>query len=312
MRVSRCRAHRKAVAGLLLMLPMSVLTGVGVGQAATPDGGESPGATAARVCPPLAPFDRANFPDQPRIDNQYLPLTPGWRTTLEGVANRGQGVLPHRVTFTVTDLTKVIDGVRNRVVFDIDQNEGQIAEQELAFFAQDSDGNVWNFGEYPEEYEAGTLLGAPSTWVAGQARARAGIHMPADPQAQLGQPYYLQGLAPAIDFLDCARVAGDSSTKCVPTGCYDNALVTVEKSPLEDSRARQIKSHAAGVGIFKVGFINDPEGEVLVLVKSEQLSPEELAQVRAEALALDKRAYDVAPVYGPTPPAEPPPAVPLP
>ena len=62
---------------------------------------------------------------------------PGTRLTLEGRANRGGGPLPHTVTFTVTDLTKVIAGVRTRVAWDVDVNEGELSETELAFFAQD-------------------------------------------------------------------------------------------------------------------------------------------------------------------------------
>src|SRR3990170_3720292 len=68
---------------------------------------------------------------------------------------------------------------------------GQLVETELAFFAQDDDGNVWNLGEYPEEYENGEFVGAPSTWIAGLAGAEAGVHMLAEPRQGTG--YYLQG-----------------------------------------------------------------------------------------------------------------------
>ena len=37
---------------------------------------------------------------------------PGIQYVFEGAANRGHGREPHRVITTVTDLTKVIDGVR--------------------------------------------------------------------------------------------------------------------------------------------------------------------------------------------------------
>ncbi|HEV8167600.1 MAG TPA: hypothetical protein VGR74_24675, partial [Actinomycetota bacterium] len=55
-------------------------------------------------------FDRGNFPAAAKVDNPWYPLVPGTQYLLEGRANRGEGRLPHRVIFTVTDLTKVIDG----------------------------------------------------------------------------------------------------------------------------------------------------------------------------------------------------------
>ena len=74
-------------------------------------------------------------------------------TSSKGAANRGQGRRPHQVITTVTDLTKVIDGVRTVVIWERDINDGRLLEGELAFQAQDDDGNVWNLGEYPEEYD---------------------------------------------------------------------------------------------------------------------------------------------------------------
>ena len=57
-------------------------------------------------------FDPANFSNSTKIDNKFLPLEPGMQFTYEGRSNRGLGRLPHRAVFTVTDLTKEIDGVR--------------------------------------------------------------------------------------------------------------------------------------------------------------------------------------------------------
>ena len=50
----------------------------------------------------------------------------------------------------------------------------RLQEQELAFFAQDDQGNVWNFGEYPEEYDNGKFTGAPSTWIRNEGGAYGG------------------------------------------------------------------------------------------------------------------------------------------
>jgi hypothetical protein len=248
-------------------------------------------------------FDRKKFTRSTRIDNQWTPLTPGMQFTFEGRANRGEGRLPHRVVFTVTDLTKMIDGVRTVVMWDRDFNAGQIVETELAFFAQDDDGNVWLLGEYPEEWEDGRFSGAPDVWFSGVADARAGIMMRADPR--LGTSSYLQGFAPEIEFSDRARVHQTGQRTCVPLGCYDNVLVTDEWNALEKGDAHQRKFYAPGLGNIRVGAAGGTEQEVLVLVKLSHLDPGALAQAREEALKLERRAYRVRKdVYGGTQPAQ--------
>ena len=248
-------------------------------------------------------FDRNKFSRSTSIDNRWTPLTPGMQFTFEGRANRGQGRLDHRVVFTVTDLTKVIDGVRTVVMWDRDFNAGQIVEAELAFFAQDDDGNVWLLGEYPEEWEAGKFSGAPDVWFSGVQGAKAGIMMRAAPK--LGTSSYYQGLAPEIEFADRARVYQMGQRTCVPLGCYDDVMVTDEWNALDKADAHQRKFYAPGVGNIRVGFAGGKEQEVLVLVKLSHLDPGALAQAREEALKLERHAYRVRKdVYGGLPPAE--------
>jgi hypothetical protein len=243
------------------------------------------------------------FSDPVRIDNRWFPLTPGTQFILGGRANRGQGRLRHRVVFTVTDLTKVINGVRNLVLWDRDYNAGRLQEAEITFHAQDDEGKVWNFGEYPEEYKGGKFAGAPDTWIGGTAGARQGILMLAD--ARVGTPSYLQGWAPAIEFADRARVYRTGRRNCVPLACYENVLVTDEWNPAEPG-AHQRKYYAPGVGNIRVGAAgDDEEGETLVLVTVRHLSSGAMATVRRQALKLDARAYRTKPdVYGHTPPAK--------
>jgi hypothetical protein len=246
---------------------------------------------------------RGTFSDPTRIDNRWFPLTPGTQFTYEGQANRGEGQRRHRVVFTVTDLVKVVDGVRTVLLWDRDYNAGVLQENEITFHAQDDEGTVWNFGEYPEEYRRGKLSGAPDTWLAGTDRARAGIVMLAEPRP--GTPSYLQGFAPAIEFADRARVYRTRLKTCVPVDCYANVLLTDEWNPAEPG-AHQRKYYASGVGNIRIGSAGkDAERETLVLTKLRRLSPPAMAFVRREALKLDARAYRVRPdVYGHTPPAE--------
>jgi len=206
------------------------------------------------------------------------------------------------VVFTVTDLTKMINGVRTRVIWDRDYTEGDLVEGELAFFAQDNGGTVWALGEYPEEYEEGKFAGAPDTWIAGLADARAGVAMQGQPQ--VGTPSYLQGYAPDIDFADRARVYQTGLSDCIPVNCYQNVLVTDEWNPSEPG-PHQRKYYAPGVGNIRVGAVGGGEHEGLVLINIVHLSPEGLAEVRDEALKLEERAYLAsADLYGHTSPAE--------
>ncbi|MDX6252504.1 MAG: hypothetical protein QOF10_5864 [Kribbellaceae bacterium] len=281
------------------MLSLTSLIPVGVAQAAPGD--SAAGGRAPHVCAPLVDFDSGDFSAPTVIDNEYLPMVPGTRLTYEGVVSGGGAQEAHQVVFTVTDLVKDVAGVRTRVIYDVDQTAGEVTEAELAFFAQDDAGNVWNLGEYPEEYEGGTFTGAPNVWIHGLEGATGGIHMPADAERLVNGPEYLQGEAPEIDFLDCARVAAIGGKVTVPAGHFTDVLTTYERSPLESLRAIQIKEHAPGVGIVRISARNDPEGETLELVSIEQLGPQELGEVDRAAFQLDRHGHRVSEVYSQTP-----------
>jgi hypothetical protein len=247
-------------------------------------------------------FNRNNFSNPTDIDNKWSPLVPGTQLVMDGVANRTGEFLQHQVIFTVTDVTKVIDGVKTVVLYDRDINQGQLLEAELAFKAQDDAGNVWNLGEYPEEYENGEFLGAPSTWISGLGQAQGGLLMEGRPKVD--PTYYMQGIVPPIDFLDCARAVKLAQRKCTPLACYNPVQVTHERAPLEPAEGIHRKYYAAGVGNVLVNAIeNDPEGETLVLSQITHLSSQEMAQVREEVLRMDRRAYRVNSLYRRTRPA---------
>jgi hypothetical protein len=250
-------------------------------------------------------FERAQFDDPTQIDNKWLPMRPGTQIVYEGSAIVDEeGRQPRRVVTTVTDLTKVIDGVRTLVIWERDFTAGQLNEPEIAFFAQDNSGNVWLVGEYPEEYVNGKFDKAPA-WISGQKGARAGISMPAEPR--LGAPDYAQGYAPPpVDFDDRARVYKVSQKTCVPVDCYENVLVTEEFNPSEPG-AYQLKYYAPGVGNIRVGWRGEKEEEreTLERIEFQRLSPEAMAKARREAMEMDRRAYERSEVYRDTSPAEP-------
>ncbi len=265
-------------------------------------GGTASGGTAAGGGGSDA-FDRAYFAQPTIIDNPWLPLQPGMQLTYAGTTIEGAERVPHRLVSTVTDLTKVIDGVRTVVVWDRDFSAGEVVEAEIAFFAQDAAGNVWELGEHPEEYENGKIVKSP-TWIHGVGRARAGISMKAVPQ--VGQPSYSLGFSPAVGFTDRARVLGLAARTCIPAQCFERALLVDEFNPDQPGK-HQLKYYARGVGNVRVAWSGAKEDskETLVLVESTRLGPRGLARARSEALKLERSAYRTSKsFYGSTAPAE--------
>ena len=259
-------------------------------------------ALCARPEGPRCVFDYDNFDNPTVIDNEWLPMTPGTQLVYQGTTNEDDELLEHQVIITVTDLTKVIDGVESVVSWDLDFSDGELVEAELAFFAQDNDGNVWRMGEHPEEYEDGEIVDAP-TWIAGIDGAKAGVSMLADPME--GSLSYSQGWAPEVGFIDRARVQQLGQETCVELDCYPDVLVIAEFN-VEEVGASQLKYFASGVGNVQVGWTGEDETqEELELVSVEQLDTAVLIDVRAAALELEASAYEISPdIYGQTTPVK--------
>jgi hypothetical protein len=289
--MSRWHSRRLAL-GASAVLAVS-LAPAGVAAAAATSGGQP--------CPAAVAFTSKNFHTPTRIDNRFFPLVPGTRHVYTGTTTAGS----HQIVSTVTDLTKVVDGVRARVVRETDIQDGQVTEDELTLFAQDDRGDVWNLAEHPEQFNAkGKPTGAPDTWVAGLRHAQGGLHMLARPESPaVRNRLYLQGSSPSIDFLDCARVHAVGGTTTVPVGTFHDVLTTWETSPLESTTAIQTKEHAPGVGIVRVGAINDPEGETLVLTTNAKLTGSARSRADQEALRLDAQGRDTNALWAQTPPA---------
>ena len=204
---------------------------------------------AAAASPPpgdLAPIhgpyhpviDPANFVR--RIDNRYLPYTPGMRIHFKGVRGR----TPQTDDQVVLHRTVTILGVTCTVVRDTVSERGRAVERTDDFYAQDRDGNVWYMGEDSfERNGAGRFVKASDSWRAGVDGGKPGIIMPADPRPgdTYRQEYYPRGKA-----LDEARVVRRDARRTVPYGTFRHVLVTSEFSPAEPQTER--KSYAPGVG----------------------------------------------------------------
>jgi hypothetical protein len=228
--------------------------------------------------------------------NRWFPLKPGYQSVRLGAVNRGSRRLPHRRVYTVTDVSKVISGVRTVIVLDQDFDGGQIGEQALDYLAEDEHGNVWYLGSYTEAYEGGRFVNANDGWLDGVNGGRGGIYMPASPK--VGMAPYAQEHAPGDD-PTIAKVVKSGVRTCVPFKCYSNVLV-IEEGGSEN------KYFAPGVG----GILTEPkskggEEETEKLINLTQLSRQGLAELSGEALELDRHAASTVPdVFGASAPAE--------
>ena len=274
-----------AFRGMMIVLGVLFVLGMSGIAASAPESGPDPG----------------NFVG--RVDNAWFPLKPGTKFVHKGAGNVDGVRTPHRVVMVVTDLTKVIDNVRTVLIYELDYDNDDLVEAELAFFAQDDEGVVWHFGQYPEVFEDGTLIETP-VWIAGQRGAKAGITIKAEPR--IGGPSYSQGWGPEVGWADRARVFEIGSRTCVPAGCFDDVLITDEFNR-DEPDAHQLKYYAPGVGVVRVGWAGalEAEREELELVEIARLDGDAMAAIRADVLRIEARAYRNSPnVYGTTTPLE--------
>jgi hypothetical protein len=218
--------------------------------------------------------------------NLWQPLTPGLQSVARGFVNAGSRRLPHTRVYTVTDVVKVINGVRSVAVLDQDIDGGQIVEEAIDYLSIDAKGTVWYRGSYTEGFEGGRSVSALDGWLDGRQGAKAGIFMPASPR--VGSPSYFQQQVPGQE-ATTAQVVKTHQTKCVPFRCFGNVVVILEGG-------EEYKYFAPGVG----GIRTEPRSssgpdETEDLVNVRQLAARGLAEVSAEVLKLDKHARTTMP-----------------
>ena len=173
------------------------------------------------------------------IDNPYLPYLPGTRWVYENTSSEGD----ERIVVTVTEQTRMVQGVRTTVVRDtVTDEDGKVVEDTFDWFAQDTAGNVWYFGEDSTSYEDGKAS-KEGSWEAGVDGARAGVVMLADPRpGDRYQQEFLEGEAE-----DRAEVLAVDAETTVPFGSYTDMVKTADTTPLEPE-VEEHKYYAKGVG----------------------------------------------------------------
>lgn len=181
------------------------------------------------------------------VTNRYFPLHPGTTFHYEGETDG----IPTSDDMAVTHLTKVILGVPCTVVRDRVYTNGILSEDTLDWYAQDTNGNVWYFGEDTRELDPdGNVISTEGSWLAGVDGAQQGIIMEANPR--VGDKYrqeFALGVAQ-----DMAQVLSVNKSICVRYGCYDDLLLTREFTPLEKG-VTEHKLYAPGVGDILVEVV---------------------------------------------------------
>ena len=220
-------------------------------------------------------------------------LEAGYQAIELGTLNRGGTTLEHRRVWTITNVTKVIDGMRAVLVLDQNVDAGEISEQAVDYLAIDTDGSVLYLGSYTEAYEGGQFVNAADAWLAGVNAVR-GTLMPGDPQPGSGS--FTQADIPGQEF-STAKVLKMGQSLCVPFDCYTDVLVIQEGD--------EYKYFASGVGELKIEpHYSGGEQEKLELINVVRLSPQGLAEFSAEAMRLDEHARQTSTkVFGNSEPA---------
>jgi len=211
-------------------------------------------------------FSASNFSDPLDIDNAYFPLIPGTTLTYKAETKDGCEV----DVFTVTDQTRVIDGVTTRVVHDqafegdsCTTDPSALVEDTLDYHAQDNAGNVWYFGEDSFNCPLFTCPPSSGSWIAGENGAQPGVIMLANPRS--GDTYF-QEQAPdvALDQATVTSVGVKVALKrddAFPPGTFTNCIKTKEFSDLEKG-STEFKYYCPNIGNV---LVEEHHGSVLIV-----------------------------------------------
>lgn len=198
----------------------------------------------------LPDFTSAMFTPGAPVTNRYFPLLDNATRVFKARDAAGHPV-DERFELTRVDAGPVILGVTTTSRRDRAFEEGRLVEDTFDFYAQDSIGNVWYFGEDVTNYvydAHGKLIGTntASSWRAGVNGALPGYIMPAVPM--VGQSFF-QEFAALDGALDQAEIDATGLTVTIGDVRYDSVVRTFESTSL-DAAAREYKFYAPGQGLI--------------------------------------------------------------
>jgi len=171
--------------------------------------------------------------------NNYFILEPGYQLVLEDRFTK--------LTITVLDETKVINGITTRVVEEKEWIRGEPYEVARNFFAIDEKSkDVFYFGEEVDFYKDGKIADHSGTWNAGEKDSKAGLQMAGNPV--VGMKYY-QEQAPS-KAMDRAEIISLTDSLNTPAGKFYNCLTTKEGTALNFLEV-EFKTYAHGIGLIQ-------------------------------------------------------------
>lgn len=201
-------------------------------------------------------FDPGGF--TPDVTNPWFPLRPG-------VANVYVGTKDGKRALNIvkpSPRTRVVDGVRTRIVEDRLYLDGVLEEKTADYYAQDKCGNVWYFGEDTATLDRqGKVTSREGSFHAGTDGAQPGVYMQAKPE--LGRQFRQEWYAGHAE--DRFRAVERSATVTVPAGRFAHALRTEERTDLEPG-VLDTKLYVKGIGEVVEKAVRGPK-EQLVLVE---------------------------------------------
>lgn len=160
------------------------------------------------------------------MTNRWFPLTPGVTYVYSGTKDDK----PALDIFAVSSSTRIIDGVSTRIVNDRLFLDGVLSERTTDYYAQDTCGNVWYFGEDTAELDSkGNVVGTTGSFRAGVKGAQPGVFMQANPE--VGRWFRQEWFAGQA--ADQYRVISTSAPVSVTYGVYSHGLRTAETTSLE-------------------------------------------------------------------------------
>jgi hypothetical protein len=236
----KARAIKRAgavAAGIAVLLPALAGCGGSSGDSKSQAATESGTSTFPQSSEP-ANLNPADFTTQ--IDNPYWPMPVGARWEISVSNPQGE---QQKEVITVTNNTKQIaDGVQARVVHDVVSEHGKPIEITDDWYAQDSEGNIWYFGEDTAEFHNGKK-DTSGSFEAGVNGADAGVAMPANPEVGLTyrEEYYKDHAE------DRSKVLSTDEQAEVPFGHLTDVLMTKDYTPIEPD-VDELKFYAKGVG----------------------------------------------------------------
>ena len=198
----------------------------------------------------LPDIGAAEFQPGAPIDNPFFPLELGSIRSYEGrrVDPETGDVETERNDLFATFETHEVFGVETTVIRDTVYEDGALAEETLDWYAQDTAGNLWYFGEIVINFEyddAGNFIGTNNdgAWEAGIDGARPGFAMPAEPG--FGPAFYLEHALGVAE--DESIVVGLDETVTIGDSSFEGVLKVMDSSALHPDGA-EFKFYAPGVG----------------------------------------------------------------